>query len=215
MFNLVCLDRDGVINKDKNYYLGSSHDWKKQVEILPGVVEGIRRLNSASNLETFILTNQSGVGLLDFPLLDEKRAQEVNNYIMQLLRMQGAFVKRDFICPFLDEKYSAIERQAGHTIDMRYFRENPEDLKPRIGMVKKSATVVGRTLEECRIFFVGDRASDVQTGLNARGYGILIPGFKTFELADLEKVKAMNGKTYIARDFLEAINYILSNLATI
>src|SRR3989344_8191273 len=214
MFILICLDRDGVINKDENYYLGSSPDWKKQVEILPGVAEGIRKLNSVSNLEVFILTNQSGIALTDFPLLTEERAQEVNDYIIRLLQAQGARIRGGFICPFLDERYSAIERKAGHVINMEYFRKNPEDLKPRTGMIKKSAAVLGKSLEECRVFFIGDRASDVQTGLNANGYGILIPGFKTFELADLEKVKAMKRKkgerVYIAGDFLDAGNYVLS-----
>jgi len=215
MLNLVCLDRDGVINEDKNYYLGSSPEWKKQIEILPGVTEGIKRLNSTSNLEVFILTNQSGIALIDFPLLTEERAQEVNDYIIHLLQIQKAFVRKDFICPFLDKKYSDLERKAGHEVDLKYFRENPEDLKPNIGMILKSARTLGKSLEECNVFFIGDRLSDVQTGLNANGHGILVPSSKTFELKDMEKVKSMKGKIYVARNFLDAVNYVLSNLVTI
>jgi len=40
MTNLICLDRDGTIIKDENFYLGSTSNWKDLVEFLPGVVEG-------------------------------------------------------------------------------------------------------------------------------------------------------------------------------
>ena len=75
MHNLVCLDRDGTVNKDDNYYLGSSPDWKRQVRILDGVFEGIKRLNAVPDLSVFVVTNQSGVALRghEFDELTEER----------------------------------------------------------------------------------------------------------------------------------------------
>lgn len=60
MVHLVCLDRDGTINRDENYFLGSSERWREQVEILPGVAEGIRRLNEIQEIYVFIISNQAG-----------------------------------------------------------------------------------------------------------------------------------------------------------
>ncbi len=39
---LVFSDRDGTINEDSNYYLGSHPLWKDQVRILEGVIDGIK-----------------------------------------------------------------------------------------------------------------------------------------------------------------------------
>ena len=51
---LVCLDRDGTINKDENYFLGSTEDWKSKVKFLPGVVKGIKLLNQISDFKSQI-----------------------------------------------------------------------------------------------------------------------------------------------------------------
>ena len=63
MYTLVFSDRDGTINLDKNFYLGSSSNWREQVSFLDGVVDGIKLINQIPNSRFFILTNQSGVAL--------------------------------------------------------------------------------------------------------------------------------------------------------
>jgi histidinol phosphatase-like enzyme len=63
MVVLIGIDRDGTINKDEDYFLGSSPDWKGQVKLLPGVIEGIRMLKSLKDIYVFIVTNQAGVAL--------------------------------------------------------------------------------------------------------------------------------------------------------
>ena len=49
------LDRDGVLIEDKNYAYKI-----EDLEILPGVIEGLRLLRK--NFLFFIVTNQSGIG---------------------------------------------------------------------------------------------------------------------------------------------------------
>ena len=211
---LVGLDRDGTINKDDNYLLGSSNDWREQVEILPGVVEGIRRLNALSDLEVFIITNQAGVALKgpQFDLLDEKRMHEVNDYIIGLLSEQDAKVRGCFTCPFVDLKYVEKSRKRGREVHEHYIIDNHPDLKPNTGMLRKAAESLGLTLEQCSFDFIGDRLSDVQMGLNANGRGILIPSVKTIELGDVAKVEALkksySDRVYVASDFLDAARYI-------
>lgn len=211
---LVCLDRDGTINKDENYFLGSTADWKSKIEFLPGVTEGIKLLNKISDLEIFIITNQTGVALMgsEFEKLTEERYREVSEYIIQQLAKQGALIRGVFGCPYIDLKYAEKSKQKGRQINPEYIIENHHDRKPNIGMVEKSAKFLGKTLQECKIYVVGDRIADVQTGLNAGGRGILVTSFKTRELGDEEKVKELKTRyperIYIAKDFLDAAKYI-------
>ena len=121
---VVCSDRDGTINKDENYYLGKSPDWKDQVEFLPGVVEGIKRINTIPNSKFFIITNQSGVAVSydpndpDFPNLDEERMHEVNRYIIEQLTLAGAHIDDYFACPYIDTKYEAKAEEKGRLVDL-------------------------------------------------------------------------------------------------
>ncbi len=217
MINLVCLDRDGTINEDYNTYLGRSKDWKSQVKILPGVVEGIKELNKVSNLEIFIVTNQSGVCIAgeEFSEFNLERMHEVNKYILKILEKEEAFIRDYFACPFATHQYAEKSRERGREVNYDFIKQNPSDLKPNTGMVKKAAKRLGRTLDECRIYVVGDRISDVQLGLNSGGKGILIESPKTHERGDLEKIKKLEqeerGRIYLARDFLDAVNYVLKD----
>ena len=55
---LIFVDRDGTINLDENFYLGSRPHWKTQLLFLSGVVEGIKTLNQIPNTKIIIVTNQ-------------------------------------------------------------------------------------------------------------------------------------------------------------
>ncbi len=215
---LVCLDRDGTINKDENYFLGSSPNWKEKIEMLLGVIEGIKLLNEMPDLKIFIITNQSGVALKGerFDLLDEKRMYEVNEYIIEFLRKKGANIEKYFACPYVDNKYVEKSRKRGRQVNIDYVKDKHSDLKPNIGMIRKAAKSIGEKLEECKVYGIGDRFSDVQMILNANGTGILITSHKTRELGDEDKVKELqkiHGKrVYIAKDFLDAAKYIERDL---
>ena len=211
---LVCLDRDGTINRDENYFLGSKPYWKKQVEILPKVIEGIKVLNKISDLEIFIVSNQSGVALNspEFNLLDETRANEVNQYLIELLKQNNAKIRGSFICPYVTEKYAEKSRERGREVNEIYIQDNHPDMKPNIGMIERAAESIGKDLEKIKLYYVGDRLTDVQTGLNAGGVGILITSYKTRELGDEIKVKELqrtnSNRFYIAKNFLDAAEYI-------
>ncbi len=215
---LVCLDRDGTVNEDKNNFLGKTENWKSQVKFLPGVVQGIKLLNQISNLEIFIITNQAGVALADeeFKYLTEQRYREVSEYMIQQLAKKGARITGVFGCPYVDLKYAEKSKKRGRTINPEYLIDNHSDWKPNPGMVKKAAESLGKTLEQCEIYFIGDRLSDVQTGLNAGGIGILVSSSKTKELGDEEKVQQLKlqypRKVYIAKDFLDAAEHVISSL---
>ena len=73
----IFLDRDGTIDYDKKYHLGHQRNWKPKVRILPNVVKGLKILRKIPGARIYIITNQTGVAIKDFPLLTEKRAREV------------------------------------------------------------------------------------------------------------------------------------------
>jgi len=210
---LIFADRDGTITKDENYYLGSNENWKEQIEFLPGVVEGIRLLNQISNHYFFIVTNQSGVALRGgrFDLLTEERMHEVNKYIIEKLNEKELTINGYFACPFVDNKYVEKAQKKGRELNSEYISDSHPDLKPKPGMINNALKSLNLQKEDCLIFMIGDRASDVETGINAGGIGILIESSKTKELGDKEKVEKMKN-TFVARDFLHATDYILNIL---
>lgn len=210
--NLVCLDRDGTVNEDHNNYIGSSSNWRDEVIILDRVAEGIRLMNKTPGLEVFIVTNQAGVAIEDFPEFTEERMHEVNQYIVELLNSQGAMVRGYFCCPFVDSAYAEKARARGRRVNPAYVKDDCRDLKPNTGMLEKAAARIGSELGKLNVYVIGDRKSDIELGLNAGGTGILVPGLKTFELGDVEKVKKL-GQEYskrviIAGNFFEAAKYI-------
>lgn len=218
MVHLICLDRDGTINKDDDYYLGSSVNWKEQVEFLSGVVEGIKLLNTLSDLEIFIITNQAGVAIDEpkFEQLTEERMHEVNKWIIKLLEEQGDCIKGYFACPFVDSKYIEKAKKRGWKINPAYIKDNHPDLKPNIGMIEKASQTLGKRLNECDIYVVGDRFSDVELGLRAGGKGILVPSSKTSR-EDMEKsrefMKENSDLVYITSNFRGAAHYIYKKLS--
>jgi histidinol-phosphate phosphatase family protein len=211
---LVCVDRDGTINLDENYFLGSSPNWKEQLEFLPRVVEGIKALNQISDLEIAIVTNQAGVALTDpqFQPLDEERMHEVNQYMIEQLKKQGAIIQNYFATPYVNSAYVEKSKQRGRNVNPQYVQDNNPNLKPSPGMIFKAAERLGKKPEELRIYMIGDRKSDVETGLNANSFSILIPSSKTIEIGDEEKVRELQkehpNQIYIAKDFLDAAQYI-------
>lgn len=215
---LVCLDKDGTVNEDKNDFLGKTQDWKSKVKFLPGVIRGIKLLNKISDLEIFIITNQAGVALVgpEFDVLTEERYQEVSEYMIQQLAKKQAVIRGVFGCPYVDLKYAEKSKQRGRTINPKYLIDNHPDWKPNPGMVKRAAESLGKALQQCEIYFIGDRLTDVQTGLNAGGTGILVSSFKTQELGDEEKTRQLQSqypnRIYIAKDFLDAAKYIAARV---
>jgi histidinol phosphatase-like enzyme len=79
--------------------------------------------------------------------------------------------------------------------------------KPNIGMLSKILENQSFNQDETEIYFVGDKITDVETGLNARGLGILIDNGENEE--DVKEARVRNIK--IAENLLEAANYILNN----
>ncbi|MFA5928833.1 MAG: HAD hydrolase-like protein [Candidatus Margulisiibacteriota bacterium] len=216
---LICSDRDGTINEDRNFYLGKETNWREQLEFLPGVIEGIRLLNIIPGAEFFIITNQPYIAVSnpEFSQVTEKRIDEVNAEIVRKLKKEGLNIKGVFACTVADFAYRDKILARGWKYKPEYVVENHRDLKPNIGMVERSAAVLGKSLKELdAIYVVGDRVSDVQTAINAGGKGVWVMSYKANEEKERPKVEALKAKypdrVFFAEDFMDAARMICNDV---
>jgi len=219
---LIGADRDGTINNDRNFYLGKDPNWREQVEMLPGVIEGIQRFNAIPAAAFFIITNQPGVAVTTPELtpVTEERIAEVNDFIVRRLEQNGCHINGVFACPFADPAYVRKLETRGWSYDPDYVRENPADMKPNIGMLRKAARSLGKGLDEIdRVYMIGDRESDILTGLNAGGKGIWVPSFKAEEEGQRQKIEMLQRehpeRVYLAEDFLDAARWIEQDILVV
>ena len=131
----VFLDRDGTIMEDTDY---CSHP--KDVRILPGVLEGLRRLKSRG-FKLIIITNQSGIGRGLFTV-DQYRAVESD---VQRQLGEGV-IDATYYCPDAPGQHSTCR-------------------KPAPGMVVQATR--DHSIDLSRSFLVGDKEIDVECAHNA------------------------------------------------
>jgi len=202
---LIFIDRDGTIGYDKKYHLGHQRNWKSKVRILPNVVRGLKLLKKKPNFKVFLITNQTGVAIKEFPLLTEKRAHEVCQYILDRLEKNTVKLDGYELCGKASPAYVKKRRQ------FTFYKKlvgNFSCIKLNTGMIKSILRREKIKRKDAKIYVLGDRALDVKTAMNIGGFGILIP-FKQ-EPGHVEKVRRLKTrKKYIAKDFLDASRFIL------
>jgi D-glycero-D-manno-heptose 1,7-bisphosphate phosphatase len=130
----VLLDRDGTLMHDRHYLADPAG-----IEILPGVVEGLKRLRHAG-LGLVVVTNQSGVGRGYF---DTAAVDRVNRKLVELLSNDGIELAGVYYCPHVEADECRCR-------------------KPRPGMAEQAASELGFELGES--FVVGDREPDLGLG---------------------------------------------------
>ena len=91
----IILDRDGTLIEEKNYL----HD-PDQVSLLPGVIEGLKKLASAG-YKFIVLTNQSGIGRGYFK---ESDMFAVNERLSFILSSEGIEITKFYYCPHKPEE---------------------------------------------------------------------------------------------------------------
>jgi D-glycero-D-manno-heptose 1,7-bisphosphate phosphatase len=162
-----------------------------QVEIFPDAAEALYALRKADFL-LFIVSNQSGVGR---GLISREQVHAVNTELKR--QMNGDYIHafyHSFATP--DDPY-ATDR-----------KPSPEIL---LGAAK------AHDLDLAGSFFVGDRLSDIECGLNAGCRTILLTHEKSSRKnsADPEDVIAREKAHYVTASLMDAVNWILSVSSTI
>jgi rfaE bifunctional protein nucleotidyltransferase chain/domain len=134
---LVLLDRDGTLIRNVPFL----HDPAK-VEILPGVIEGLLKLQAA-RLRLAIVTNQQGIGLGYYTTQD---FIAVNQCLLRELGARGIRISKIYFCP----------HSLGEQCSCR---------KPATGMIVRAMRDFGVAPEQT--FLVGDADEDMQAGADA------------------------------------------------
>ena len=202
---MICLDRDGTLIYDEKYHLGRTDDWKSKIQVLPTVIEGLKLLKTIPNVAIYVITNQPGVAVKDFPLFTLERAHEVCQHIINVIRKMGGHIDGYFLCPHAHPDY--VIKRSKYKFDEKMVCDCV-CRKPRLGMIFKALKAENLTLQDTDIYVLGDRSSDVQTALKAKGTGILVP-FEN-ESGQMEEVKELDQThLYLAKNFLDAVQFII------
>ena len=139
---LVLLDRDGTLVKDAAFD-------PSQVELLPGVIESLKRLHEAGYL-LCIVSNQQGIGLGYFGYRD---FIDGNRNLLRLLGKEGIPIRKIYFCP----------HSLGDPCGCR---------KPAPGLILKALRDLNVT--PGRTFVIGDSADDMEAARAAGCSGLYI-----------------------------------------
>ena len=174
----VFLDRDGTVNAGvPKYERVSSVD---KVELLPNSVTALRQL-AQLDYGVFFITNQAGMAE---GLIDEEQFNEINDKVLELIAPSGITILKTYICPHGEDAACGCR-------------------KPKPKLLLDAAKEYDIDLAES--WMIGDRPTDVMTGVNAGTKTILVKsGVPTVE---------SEHATFTAPTLLEAVQYIAENTA--
>ena len=177
----VFLDRDGVINENRDDYVKS---WAEFV-FLPGVFAPLRRL-AESELAVVVISNLSAVGR---GLISCEELETIHRQMIREIEQHGGRVDAVFYCP-------------------HHPTEGCDCRKPRPGLLLQAAAHLD--LDLSRSFLVGDAQSDVDVALNAGCQPVLVlTGLGEDELAAIPL--HLLTSCHVADDLDAAVRWILGD----
>ena len=135
----VFLDRDGVLCEERGYLRGGD-----ELRIFPFAAEAVRMIHAKGFL-ALVITNQSGVAR---GFLSEEELKAMNQVLVEKTGVDAVYY-----CPHLE----------GGKVPAYSVRCNCR--KPQTGLIDRAKEDFD--LDTSRSWIVGDRASDIQTGINA------------------------------------------------
>ena len=168
---LCLLDRDGVLNVDKDYLYKA-----EDVEWIPGSREAVAWLNRQGFL-VVVVTNQSGVARGYFT---EDTVRKLHDWLAAEVKKSGGEIAAFYYCPHLP---GAAVKQYDRSCDCR---------KPKPGMVLRALEDFG--VKPCDAFLVGDSPRDVEAAEAAGVKGFLYKGGSLLELVQgiVQGIKSEN-----------------------
>ncbi len=135
---IIFIDRDGVINVDREDYVKI---WSEFI-FLPNILESLKLLTD-HHFRVIIITNQSAIGR---EIFSEDRLQQIHQKMITAVENAEGKIAAIYYCP--------------HTP-----WDNCDCRKPAPGMFLQAAKEFDLDLSNS--FFVGDAISDIQAGQNA------------------------------------------------
>lgn len=180
----IFLDRDGVINVEKNFVLSP-----EEIELYPYSAEAIKRLNQAGYL-VIVITNQSAVARNYITI---EQLNEIHEVLRNQLGKAGAYLDGIYFCPHREKQDEGVENNE--------FILDCECRKPKPGLLYRAADEFHIDLK--RSYFIGDSERDIMAGKRAECITI---GVKTGH--GLNGMK--ESPDYVFNDLKEAVDFILS-----
>lgn len=145
MNKALFLDRDGVINVEKNYVYKI-----EDFEFVDGIFE-LCALASSLGLRIFVITNQAGIGRGYYTPDDFTK---LTDWMLEQFLRHEIEIAHVYHCPF--------HPSAG----IGYYRRESFDRKPNPGMILKAREEFDLELSESVL--IGDKDSDIEAGKSAR-----------------------------------------------
>jgi D-glycero-D-manno-heptose 1,7-bisphosphate phosphatase len=143
------LDRDGVINVEKNYVYRI-----EDFEFLPGIFELCSTARQLGFL-LVVITNQAGIGRGYYSETDYQR---LTGWMQDEFHAHGIEIDRVYHCPYHP------------TAGIGEYRQESFDRKPNPGMILKARQELDLNLSQSVL--IGDKNSDIEAG-RAAGIGYL------------------------------------------
>jgi D-glycero-D-manno-heptose 1,7-bisphosphate phosphatase len=138
------LDRDGVINVDKNYVYRV-----EDFEFIDGIFDVLRFFQERGYL-LIIITNQAGIGRGYYT---EEDFHRLNTWMLGVFKDKGIIINKVYYCPYHKE----------HGIGQ--YKRDSYDRKPNPGMILKA--VKDFNIDLSKSILIGDKESDIEAGINA------------------------------------------------
>ncbi|RMH71754.1 MAG: D-glycero-beta-D-manno-heptose 1,7-bisphosphate 7-phosphatase [Gemmatimonadetes bacterium] len=135
---IIFLDRDGVINVNRDDYVKS---WA-EFQFLPDVLTALKILHD-HEIPVIVITNQSAIGR---GIVTETTVQEIHRRMAHQVEQAGGYITAVYYCP-------------------HHPSEGCNCRKPRPGMLIQAAHDFNLDLRKC--VFVGDNMRDIEAGKNA------------------------------------------------
>jgi D-glycero-D-manno-heptose 1,7-bisphosphate phosphatase len=152
MDKALFLDRDGVINTEKNY-VSRIEDF----EFISGIFDLCSRAR-ALGFRLFVITNQAGIARGYYTTADY---DVLTAWMLDEFSSRGIHIERVYHCPFHP------------TAGIGKYRRDSYDRKPNPGMILRAKEDFNLDLADSLL--IGDKGSDMEAGRTAGvGYNVLL-----------------------------------------
>ena len=182
---VIGLDRDGVINRDRETYVWKSTDF----EPIQGSLEAVARLRRLGH-KIVIVTNQGGI---EKGLFTEQDVDALHMHMLELLGSAG--------CPSIDAIYYS---SSSHKSDMY--------AKPNTGMFKRCEKEhKHKNIKFNQGYYVGDKMSDLKAAYKIGATPVLVrTGYGTATELELKKFtyRDIRKKTIVFDDLSSFADWI-------
>ncbi len=182
----IFLDRDGVINQDKEGCITSVDEFV----LLDGVVQAIKKINQ-SNYLSIVITNQPAIakGFMTIETLNN-----IHKKMETILGKNGTYINNLYFCPHHPEK--------GFDGEIKELKVECNCRKPNIGLFLEA--VNDYNIDVKKSYMIGDRDTDIEAGEKM--------GLRTIKITNQQDaVKSYPKPDFLIGTLLEAIEMIEKN----